>query len=69
MLQVQAASCPYTAACTFNIPFPPMQLPETANLDLAILFFLRYNGIKVWVALVCMFFDHHMQVATDVQLR
>jgi len=41
MLQVQAASCPYTAACTFSIPFPPMQLPETANLDLAMLFFLR----------------------------
>jgi len=30
---------------------------------------MRYNGIKVWVALVCMFFDHHMQVVTDVQLR
>ena len=23
MLQVQVASCPYTAACTFSIPFPP----------------------------------------------
>jgi len=32
-------------------------------------FFLRCNGIKVWVALVRMFFDHHMQVVTDVQLR
>ena len=27
--------------------------------------FLRSDGIKVWVALVCMFFDHHMQVATE----
>jgi len=26
MLQVQAASCPYTAACTFSIPFPPSYL-------------------------------------------
>jgi len=27
------------------------------------------EGNKVWVALVCTFFDHNMQVATEVQLR
>ena len=30
MLQVQAAGCTSTAACTFSIPSP---LPETENLD------------------------------------
>jgi len=69
MLQVQAASYPYTAACTFSIPSP-----ETANLDLAMLFFLSVFEILMgskyaWVALVCTFFDHQMQVITDVQLR
>ena len=33
MLQVQAASCTSTAACTFSIPSLPTQLPETENLD------------------------------------
>jgi len=39
MLQVQAASCPYTSACTFSIPFPPSSLAA----DLA----LQFLGNKV----------------------
>jgi len=60
MLPVQTASCTSTAAYTFSIPSPPSY--EKLDLD-------NLNWIKVWVALVCMFFDHHMQVATEVQLR
>jgi len=33
MLEVQGASCPYTAACTFSIPSSPSYL----KLDLALL--------------------------------
>ena len=40
-------------------------LVKTEKLDLAILSFLRSDGIKVWVALVCTFFDRHMQVVTE----
>jgi len=60
MLQVHAASCTCAAACTFSIPSPPSYL----NLIYAFLF--EICGIKLWVALVFMFFDPHVQVATEM---
>jgi len=58
----------------------PLLSPKTENLDLAMLSFLRSEIL--WdqsmgctckcvyiLANVCTFFDHHMQVATEMQLR
>jgi len=61
MLQVQAATC------TVNISSSPSCLKLRIMIQYAFIFEIwDTNGIKVWVALVCMFFDHHMQVATEV---
>jgi len=37
MLQVQAASCPYTAACTFSIPCPPIQIRAFARIRFSLI--------------------------------
>jgi len=66
MLQVHALCCTSAATCTSA--FLRLLVTETEKLDLAMLSFCT-NGTKVWVALVCRFFDHHMQVATEMQLR
>ena len=51
----------------FSIPSPPSYIPETKELDLAMLSFLRSEilmGSKHGLH-----FDHHMQVATEMQLK
>jgi len=70
MLQVQAA----TALLQLHALLASLPLLVTWNWEswssYAFLFEIRdTNGIKVWVVLVCMLFDHHMQVVTEMQLR
>jgi len=55
------AFLPLLASCTWNW--------ETWSSYAFIFEIWDTNGTKVWVALVCTFFDHHMEVATEMQLR